>query len=76
MVEVISVKFYDLETGKEIPMTQEEEGKKKRNWKKILGGFLAGVFSVAVIVGYGLGGGPYGVHKIIITPVGRPGTPK
>ncbi len=74
MVEIAYIKFYDIETGKEIPMSQEEEAKKKRNWKKILGNFLAGVFGLAVFVGYGLGGGPYGVKKVVITAVDRPGT--
>jgi hypothetical protein len=71
MAEILQIKYYDLETGKDIPMSQEDEGKEKKKWKKRLA-WLFGWFIVGVGYGFGTGGGPFVVKKITITAVDRP----
>ena len=77
---ILQVKYYNIETGKEIPMSQGEEAKQKTRWQKfwnwVLGGLIGsgGAVIIGIFVGFGSGGGPFGVHKIVITVVDRPGT--
>jgi len=73
MAEILQIKYYDLETGKDIPMSQADEDKDKKKWKKRLY-WLIGWFIIGVGVGFGSGGGPFVVKKITITAVDRPGT--
>lgn len=54
-------------------MSQEDEGKEKKKWKKRLA-WLFGWFIIGVGVGFGSGGGPFVVKRITITAVDRPGT--
>ena len=80
MATILQVKYFDFETGKEIPMSQGEEDKQKKRWKKLLDWFLGGLIGTggAWILGFfwgvGAGGGPFRVKKITITAVDRPGT--
>lgn len=75
MATILQVKYYNLETGQEIPMTQEEEEKEKKKWYKKLGNWLLGGFSLVILgIGWGFatGGGGFVVKKITITAVDRP----
>jgi len=75
MNTIIQVKYYNLETGKEIPMSQQEEDKEKKKWWKKLGNWLAGAGTLWILgIGWGLatGGGGFVVKKIMITAVDRP----
>ncbi len=75
MAENIIVKFYNLETGREIPMSQQEEDATKKKWWKKLGGWLigtGGAIIVGIFYGYGVGGGPFGVQRVTITAITRP----
>jgi len=73
MATILQVKYYNIETGKEIPMSQGEEDKEKGKWKKKLG-WIIGYIIVGIFYGIGAGGGPFVVKKIVITAVDRPGT--
>ena len=75
MATILQVKYYDLETGKDIPMSQEGEAKEKKKWKKWLY-WAVGFFIVGVGYGFGTGGGPYSIQKVTITAVDRPDTNK
>jgi hypothetical protein len=68
MAEVLKVKYYDIETGNEIPMSQEDEGKEKKKWKKRLY-WAIGFFLIGVGYGFGSGGGPYSIQVVTITAV-------
>ena len=75
MATILQLKYYNLETGQEIPMTQGEEEKEKKKWYKKLGNWLLGGFSLVILgIGWGFatGGGGFVVKKITITAVDRP----
>jgi hypothetical protein len=77
---ILQVKYYNIETGKEIPMSQGEEAKQKTRWQKfwnwVLGGLIGsgGAVIIGIFVGIGSGGGPFEVKRVVITAVDRPGT--
>jgi len=77
MATILQVKYYNIETGKEIPMSQGEEEKQKKTWKQKLKGWLLGTGAtiiVGIFWGIGAGGGPFEVKRVVITAVDRPGT--
>ena len=77
---ILQVKYYNIETGKEIPMSQGEQAKERTRWQKfwnwVLGGIIGSGAAVIIGIGWGIGagGGPFGVKRIVITVVDRPGT--
>ena len=73
MATILQVKYFNLDTGEEIPMSQQEEDKEKGKWKKKLG-WILGYIIVGIFYGIGAGGGGFAVKKIEITAVDRPGT--
>jgi hypothetical protein len=76
MATILQVKYYNIETGKEIPMSQGEEDKQKKTWYKKLGNWLFGTGTfilVGIFWGIGAGGGPFEVKRVVITAVDRPG---
>ena len=75
MAEILQVKYFNLDTGEEIPMSQQEEDKEKGKWKKKLG-WILGYIIVGIFYGIGTGGSGFAVKKIEITAVDRPGTNK
>lgn len=79
MATVLKVQHFNIETGEQIPMSQNEEDKQKKKWYNKLYGWLLGggaFIVVGVFYGFGTGGGPFGIQKVVITSVGRPGTNK
>jgi hypothetical protein len=77
---ILQVTYYNIETGKEIPMSQGEQGKERTRWQKFWNWVLGGIIGsgaaviIGIFVGFGSGGGPFGVKRVVITVVDRPGT--
>jgi hypothetical protein len=75
MGKILQVKYYNLETGQDIPMSQAEEDKQKKKWYQKLWNWLyimGGPVIIGIGWGLGTGGGPFVVKKITITAVDRP----